>query len=396
MRRIMLYATLGWPSAARYAGGFVAAGCKVFALAPQSAPVLTSRYITSAYRHDPLAPLASLRRAIAEAAPDLLVLCDDRAVTTLLRLYDCEPSNSAIAKLIARSLGKPERYARILSRSEGLSELQAIGVRVPDTLLVSDERALDACLARTGLPAVLKSDGSWGGEGVRIVRSRDAAHEAYRLLANPPSRLRSLYRAITRRDSNFLRAAWKHSSPPVSVQRFVEGTPAASAFAAHQGKVVGAIHYDVLDAQGEIGPPNVIRRVDCPEMEEATRAVAKHFGLSGLHGLDFIRDLQGALHLIEINPRATQGGTLPFGAGRDLPSALMSAMSGGPVGIRMPINKDVVVFFPREWQRNPDSPFLRTGHHDVPWDDPAILELALSDGVIAGRPASPPRTHNAA
>ena len=35
---------------------------------------------------------------------------------------------------------------------------------------------------------------------------------------------------------------------------------------------------------------------------------------------------------------------------------------------------DVVAFFPSEWQRDPSSPFLASGHHNVPWDDPRVLK----------------------
>jgi hypothetical protein len=109
-------------------------------------------------------------------------------------------------------------------------------------------------------------------------------------------------------------------------------------------------------------------------MAEASRLVAKHYGLSGIYGLDFIRDDAGNVHLIEINPRTTQGGTLAFGAGRDLPSALAASVTQCETSRRQAIAEDVVVFFPREWQRNVASPHLMRGHHDVPWDDPAVLD----------------------
>jgi hypothetical protein len=95
-----------------------------------------------------------------------------------------------------------------------------------------------------------------------------------------------------------------------------------------------------------------------------------------LHGLDFIRDAQGRVHLIEINPRGTQGGTLAFGPGRDLPASLASAAFGAS-GIRSAIPNDTVALFPREWRREPRSEWLKKGHHDVPWDDPAVFRAAL-------------------
>jgi hypothetical protein len=211
--RILLYATLKWPSAARYAGGFAAAGCDVFALVPDGAPVQASRYVSGSHLYKPLAPLRSLRKAIAKSSPDLIVPCDDRAVRHLLRLYQSE-KGSPVAALIARSLGSPENYDRVLSRSASLAELRAQGVRVPETLPVANEEELDACLAVTGLPAVLKADDSWGGEGVVIAKTREEALAAYRKLSNPPSRLRSIARAMRRRDAHFLLAAAKPRRRP--------------------------------------------------------------------------------------------------------------------------------------------------------------------------------------
>src|ERR1019366_2199392 len=132
------------------------------------------------------------------------------------------------------------------------------------------------------------------------------------------------------------------------MQRFIVGTLAASAFAAWRGEIVGSFNYDVLVADPVIGPPNVIRRIDCPQMRLASQVAAHEFGLSGLHGIDFIRDREGNTHVLEVNPRATHGGTLAFGAGRDLPSALASAMTGIPMAMRPAIDNDIVALFPRE------------------------------------------------
>jgi len=371
---VLLVTTVGWPSVPRYAAGFTATGCRVEAFAPAGAPVAQSRHVARHHAYEPFLPLPSLRRAIEDAAPGLLVACDDRAVMLLCRLHR---SGGAIAGLIARSLGEVSAYSQMMSRAACLAAMKDMGVRVPDTFAVADESELDAALARIGFPAVVKSDGSWGGEGVVVARDREAAHAAFRKLSNPPSRVRSLARALRRRDPHFLIDAVRPQARAISVQRFVEGTPAASAFAAWRGGIVGSIAYDVLVADGAIGPPNVIRRVDCAEIETASRAAAARFGLSGLHGMDFIRNRDGKAHLLEINPRGTQGGTLAFGPGRDLPAALATAAFGNVTGMRRAIANDTVVLFPRMWRNDSASPWLRCGHHDVPWDDPAVLRAAL-------------------
>jgi hypothetical protein len=378
--KILISTTVSWTSTARHAAGFALAGCTVEALAPAKAPVTMSRHVSAVHPYRSLAPLRSLREAIRHAAPDLIVSCDDRAVQHLVRLYDCEPKGSSVARLIERSLGGPREYAGVMSRQTSMEAARSLGIRTPETLPVPDENALETCIDAIGLPAVLKSDGSWGGEGVIIVRERDDALAAYRRLANRPSRLRSLARACRRKDAHYLTSVLAPKSSVVSIQKFVRGRPAASAFAAWHGEVVGAVYYDVLKADGTVGPPSVIRRVDCPEIDAATKKLARHFRLSGLHGLDFIRDDAGHVHLLEINPRATQGGTLAFGPGRDLASALAGCISPD-IEPRPAIRNDTVVFFPGEWLQDPASSLLANTHHEVPWDDPEILRACLQNTV---------------
>ena len=375
--RILLTATVGWSSVARLAHGFAAACCLVDVHAPADSMVFASRYVRGRHVYRPLSPTASLRRAIEDGSPDILVPCDDRAVAHILKLYEeVQVSSSPIAALIERSLGTPANYRELMSRNGFMQRARLLGIRTPETRPISSARQLDSFCREVGLPLVLKADGSWGGEGVIVARDPGAAHAALRKLASPPSRLRSLARAMRRQDAHFLKSALSPCATTVSAQAFIAGRPAASAFACWQGEIVAAIYYDVLVADGEIGPPNVIRRVDCPAMESATRKIAQHYRLSGIHGLDFLRDPNGAVSLIEINPRATQGSTLAFGPGRDLPAALASRLQP-PSGMRATIPGDTVALFPREWQRDPASPWLRSAYHDVPWDDPAVLRALV-------------------
>jgi hypothetical protein len=378
--KVLLVSSIGWPSVARLAGGFANAGMIVEALAPQGAIVIASRYLARWHRYRALHPLTSLAKAIATAAPDLISCCDDRAVAQVLALYGRVRAQGArgadSARLIERSLGTPLVYGRMISRDGFMAEARAEGIRTPDTIPLATEYDLEHALAELALPLVLKADGSWGGEGVVIARSRDAARAAFRKLVRPPSRARSVARALRRRDAHFLLDALSREKRHLSAQRFIAGHSAASAFACRNGEVLAEIYYDVLVADGAIGPPNVIRRVECPEMRAASHRIAKRFGLSGIHGMDFIRDANGHVHLIEINPRATQGSTLAFGRGADLPAAL--AQSFVPdAGVRPAIAGDVVALFPRQWLRDPLSSYLTSAHHDVPWDDPQVLFASL-------------------
>jgi hypothetical protein len=374
--KVLLLSSIGWPSVARLAYGFAHAGCSVDVLAPAGAAILASRYVARHHRYRALSPLASMQSAIDAAAPQLVVCCDDRALAQLLALYTRRTDHQAFRELVEASLGNPSAVPRLISRYGFMEEARNEGIPVPETRPVAQESDLDAAIAALGFPLVLKSDGSWGGDGVIVVRNAADARAAFAKLSRAPSRLRSLARAVRRRDAHYLQDIFRTVPRIISAQRFVPGLPAASAFAAWRGEIVGAIYYDVLIAEGTLGPPSVIRRVDCAGIANATRKIARRFGLSGIHGMDFIRDAAGVPHLIEINPRATQGSTLAFGPARDLPAALAGClMADAPP--RPAIANDLVAFFPREWKRDPLSPYLLSAHHDVPWDDPGVLLASL-------------------
>jgi len=376
--KVLLSTTMRWPSTARLAGAFAQLGCTVHALCPKDAPAGASRYAAVRHRYDPFFPRASLRSAIAAAQPDLVIPCDDRALAHLLKLHDWSDGRDvALSGLIFRSLGNPKIYPRLISRSIFIGVVRQTGIRAPETIEVATPAALETALDALGLPAVLKADGSWGGDGVMLERTRGDAREAFQRLSTPPSRLRSLVRAL-RRDVHFARDVVHKPRPVISVQRFVSGKAATASFACWQGEVVAAIHLDVLVSQGATGPACVVERVDCPEMQRAAATLAHKFHLSGLHGLDFIRDASGAAHLIEINPRATQTSYLALGEGHDLPAALIAALRGSKAIARPAATEQgMIALFPQEWTRDPASAYLKTAYHDVPHDDPAILPAAL-------------------
>ncbi|HEY0283526.1 MAG TPA: ATP-grasp domain-containing protein [Rhizomicrobium sp.] len=372
-QRILLATTVKWPSAAYLANAFASFGCSVEAVFPRRHVLGVSRDVARAHAYHPLRPHASFAAAIAAAKPDLIVPCDDRAVLHLLALQVRTPQ---IAALLVRSMGRLESYPAMMARSSAIIAAQAEGIAAPLTIAVANEAEFARALDRVGLPAVLKADGSWGGDGVAVVRTREEAGLAFRKLADPPSRLRSLTRAVLRKDAHFLGAAFVPKAAPVQVQRFIEGKPATSAFACREGEVLAAIHMNVVEAQGTTGPAALIERTDCARMDKAARRIARRFGLSGLHGLDFVRDEDGIPHLIEINPRATQICHLALGAGRDLPSALLGRRPRPAV-----TDKALIALFPQAWSTGRLPPNASAAYLDVPWDDPAVVSAALGPGI---------------
>ncbi len=388
-QRILLTTTVKWPSAAYLAGAFASLGCPVEALFPHGHVLAVSRHLSRSHVYHPLCQAASFAAAIAAAKPDLIIPCDDRAVSLLLSLHASAPELSA---LLERSLGRSASYPVMMARSSAIAAARAAGVLAPLTMPAADESKLVRALETVGLPAVLKTDGSWGGGDVVVVRTPGEAVLAFRKLAAPPSRLRSVARAILRKDAHFLHAAYRPRAAAVHLQQFIKGHPATSAVACRDGEVLAAIHVDVVAWQGATGPASLLKRTDCSRMDDAARRIARHFGLNGLQGLDFVRDEEGAPHLIEINPRATRICHLALGEGRDLPAALLG-LAPRPAAT----DKQLIALFPQEWVRDPSASSSSAAYHDVPWDDPAVAAAcggrAPSAAPAEANPldAAPPR-----
>lgn len=381
--KVLLATTVRWPSAARLAGAFAAVGCTVEALLPAGHPAAKSCYLSRVHLYRPMAGPVSFLEGVGQSQTDFVVALDDRATALLLRAQ--KRATADVAALICRSLGNTNHYAQLMSRNGFIAAARQANIRTPLTHAILSETDLEHALDEIGLPAVLKADGTWGGDGVMVVHDRNEAFNTWRKLSSAPSLLRSAVRAIRRSDAHFLQAALGAKAPAISMQQFIPGKPATTSFACWQGKILAANHLETLAAQEENGPASVLRRIEDNAMDEAAARLAARFELSGLHGLDYIRDAEGRAHLIEINPRSPQTSYLSFGAGHDLVSALVARIDGQARAPRPPIACDTVALFPQEWMRDPLSPYLTGTFHDVPWDDPAMIRAWMQSQQ--GRPA---------
>jgi predicted ATP-grasp superfamily ATP-dependent carboligase len=165
----------------------------------------------------------------------------------------------------------------------------------------------------------------------------------------------------------------------VIAQSYVAGHEATSTIACWKGKVLASLHFEVLRKSHAAGHATVVRLIEHTDMAEAVEKMVRRMGLSGLCGFDFMLEAStGNAYLIEINPRATQVGHIALGAGHDLPAALYGAVTGQPSRITPAVTtNDTIALFPHEWARHPQSEFLRTGYHDVPWDTPELVHACI-------------------
>jgi hypothetical protein len=387
--KILLATTVSWPAPARLVSGFASLGCEIYASSPSNHALRRSAYLSGVTTYHPLTADASLRDAIARWEPDLVIPCDDRAVLHLMALFSEAKSaryeNIGLTALIERSLGRPAGYPNLMSRASFIQRAQELGIRTPETRVANSETDVIEAIGDWKLPLVVKRDHSWGGTGVRIANTTDEALAVYREWTRYPSWLQSIGTALRYRDSHSILPIWQgFETPPISLQQFVQGSPATTAFASWRGRLIASIHANVLVTERAMGPSCVVRHVECPEMEAAAGRLAQAFGLSGLHGLDYVRDAGGKVHLLEINPRATVISYLPLGRGHDLLLAMTDALTGTvSPGRKQVTQNDIIALFPQELVRDPNSAFLRTAYHDIPDDDPGVLSNLLSGAKMA-------------
>jgi hypothetical protein len=372
MPKVLVATALVWPNAVRLCRAFRDAGFEVGAIAVPQHPVHRSKAPDRTFDYRPKAPLESLREAIAERLPDIIIPCDDRIVGHLCALRVL--GDDYTSTLIETSLGRGG-VSGVIAKRGTLGEISRLpNVNVPRTDSVAGVSDLRNWVRKFGLPAVLKLDGSWGGNDVVVVRHESEIRRAFWEMKLRRSIFRGFKHYVTKRDVEALGRA----RSAISVQSFVPGRPANILVACWRGKVLAQIAVEVVELASPLGMATVVRVVDGVEMAAAARSICSHYMLSGLHGFDFIiEEGTGAVKLVEINPRATQIGHFNFGPGRDLAAALFEALSGRPAAWRPAIQSGDISLFPGEWRRDSQSSYLTSTFHDVPYDD---ADLALYYG----------------
>ena len=380
----VLIATTGrWYPAARLAIALANAGCRVEAVCPAGHPMAKTGAMEHAHTYYPLLPLMSFRNAITRAKPDLIVSGDDLATQHLHQLHDRERqsagADASVCTLIERSLGSCESFPVVYARTKFMELAQEVGVRVPATAVIQSASDLRKWVSKAGFPTVLKANGSSGGYGTRVVHTLEEASSAFCKLQAPPLLARAVKRALLDRDKTLVWPSLLRRRSVVNAQAFVAGREATSAVVCWKGAVLASLQFEVVNKRAATGPATVLRLIDLPEMSCAAERIVRRLNLSGFHGFDFMLETQtGHAYLIEINPRTTQVGHLALGAGRDLPAALYAALSGENILPTSQVTEnDTIALFPQEWLRDPGSVFLQSGFHDVPWEEPELVDHCI-------------------
>ena len=379
--RVLIATTTWWPSAARLAVSFLNYQAIVSAICPRGNALHALAARLSIQTYSSVFPLSSLIQAITKFKPDIIVPTDDRTVRDLHALHASaatdDPQGLHIKALIERSLGASSCFGLSGTRDHLLRTVGAAGVKIPFGSQIESPQDLAAWFEASPGRCVLKIEGSWGGSGVIVVDTLEAAQTAFLRMSRPLTFRHALRLLVFDRDPFPFMQFLRKERPLISVQEFIDGRQANIMVACWNGKVLDTLGVEVIRAQNGTGAATVVRMQDAPEMGKAAAVVAGSLSASGFIGLDFvIQSATQACYLIEVNPRATQLGHIER-RGRSLVLSLLNELAGTSLPDRTALDDEVLAFFPqalrfdREWlESNPSRV-------DVPWSEPRLVRELL-------------------
>jgi hypothetical protein len=387
--RILIASWLRWATSARLAAELIKLRTDVYAVCPGFHPLLAVKNLQGRYGFKGSQPLASLRRAILKAEPDLIVSGDDETTDHLHRLLDaCAAGKTQddirIASLIRRSFGSTDVFSQCCSRAALLEAAAEAGVLTPPSAPVMSPQSLSDWIDRHGLPAYLKIDGTHGGNGVEEVRTKDEALRVFKRMSAPPSLWEALKYLIKQQDFGRFGNLLRGRGGVVSIQSSIEGHPANCFAICKEGDVTAYIGVEVSATAKATGFGTLIRVSDNPDMENAARGIARRLGLNGAFGLDFIVEAGGSrAHLVEMNPRVTPLAHFRFGPGHDPSAALRALAAGyeerqarpGDPAARRP--EGLIAVFPHMLSRGVPDMDGQSILVDIPWDMPELVRLSM-------------------
>jgi hypothetical protein len=352
-------------------------GCDVRAVCPPGHPLTHVAGIRHIYRYSGIFSFSSLRRAMRDCRPDIVIPCDDGAVAQLHAIHQADPS---LRSLIERSLGPPESYSVVENRHAFLSVAIDLGISVPSTRRIEKAEDLVAWHAQSAAPAVLKVDGESGGNGVRISHSLDESLAAWRELRVHCNSATAWKRLAIDRDTLSLWQRRQQSVREVTVQEFIPGRPANSMLVCWGGKLLSMVSVVVVAAEGPTGAATIVRVIQNERMKQAAELVVSRLKLSGFYGLDFIIAADsGVPYLIEMNPRCTQLGHIEFAGDGCLAGVLSAVLRGEPrPHVLNPVCSDKIALFPQALAGGAACrPYIDASYHDVPSEEPQLTHALM-------------------
>ncbi|MFN3684386.1 MAG: acetyl-CoA carboxylase biotin carboxylase subunit family protein [Fimbriimonadaceae bacterium] len=360
--RALVMHPIDWLGVARLPGLLAEAGFRVASLCDPNSLLAKTRHNERVFpidSRDGNRALRSLSAAFVEWPCDLILPGDDGTVRllqdalVLMREGRAQGAPRGLQEALARSLGDPSGFAALRSKMALGDLVRQLGLPIPErrrVLAVSDALAF---AEEHGYPVLLKSERSVAGRGVRVCTDEASlAAAAFELLPQFAGR----------------------QEGTVFAERYVEGRLSVGQFVAWQGRVVGSSSAELTVTDPPGGPTTVMTCIENPGLEQMVRRIVERIGATGLGSVQAIVDGEGVPWFVEANPRFVPPMAPSRRAGFHVGRLLRSALEGtSPEPWSWPVGS-AYALFPQEVLRDPESEWLEKAIHDVPEDDPPLLQ----------------------
>ena len=324
-----------------------------------------------------------LEAVVADWRPHAVVPIDDLSAQLLRDLATAKHTSLKLRKLLYDSLGDPDHYRTVCSRSRVIARAATLGIRTPDQRSVSDLQAAVTAASELGYPVLLKREQTCGGRGVALVEDGEALSRAFRTADR---------RAKAKHWARRLLGLATSADPSLTLQAHAPGTLALRTVACREGRILAGITF----AAERLDPPvtgssTVIKRIEHVEIEEAVSLLVAALGCSGFVSFDFLASVDGPSYLIEMNARTVGSGHLGVRFGHDIYGRWLAQFPGLSAEVPIPSPLDParpIALFPKEMQRDPSACLSPdTAHfHDIPWEEPRVV-AAYRDRLMRQHPA---------
>jgi predicted ATP-grasp superfamily ATP-dependent carboligase len=383
MNKVLIVATeCDWWGIARLPESLKEEGFDVSVLCPQNSLLTKTRFVDSVFTYwSPLSlfMLFLLIRAFYKSKADLIIPGDDYSTVCLQNFVS---SQSIISKLIPRQLRKvlqkstgDQKWFSVMNNKRDLQDhAEKLGIRTPSNRAVSDLDSALVIAKEICYPVVVKLDQGFGGQEVRICSSESDLKDYFKeLVLVRKSSVLTWLKELTKK---IFLVKYIHAEAGVSIQKYIKGKPAYYTFFSRNGVLPAGITAMAIKTHpGETGPSCVINIVEHNEIQLAAKKIVELISYTGFGGVDFIVDEDNNAYLLEFNPRVTAISYLAKELGANLCAMLRWHLEDKDYKslIGLPVKHKIIALYPKEFKRNPDSDYLKTGFHDIPQYDPGLL-----------------------
>ncbi len=269
-------------------------------------------------------------------------------------------------KKLQYSLWKREQFFEVLDKHRFINKLNAMKMPVPQDL-----GSAKANPTKSQYPVVLKDAFGSGGSGVWLCRNQvELANIKKKILPKKSKIAKQRLKKLFFYDIFSMPSHIRHNE-------YVSGIPGMFPFVALKGQYIGG--YSLLKIRTfpeTTGPSSVVRLIQHKKIEEYVKIIINNLEFSGFGSFDFIyNETTNDINFIELNPRPVPVSHLGDYFGIELCEALFHKLTNTKYTPKKVENSGIVALFPSEYNRDPESIYIKEHHHDVPIDDPELLEF---------------------